>query len=357
MAEKSLGYVELEWTCPSCNTRNPGSAPKCTQCSAAMPEEARFEQAAEEKIITDEAKIAAAQAGPDIYCAYCGTRNPATALQCKQCAAPLGEGKSRAVGEVVGALRDKPAPPQRCPACGTENLATAHKCTRCGAPLGKAVPAPAAPPSPKPAARPAFGLLGILLLGLLALVIFLIVMSGRRSQLVGQVTDYGWRRTIAVEALIPVTRQGWLKDLPADVEVGECNKRVYEIVSQPVPDSREVCGTPYVVDTGSGFGQVKQDCQYEVLADWCSYRTLAWVVGSPLVLEGRDANPRWPALQLSQDQRAASRSETYRVVFQANDQIYTYETSDPDEYLQLIAKAAWILEVNGFDQITSITAQ
>jgi hypothetical protein len=29
MAEKELGYVELEWRCPSCGNRNPGSAKKC----------------------------------------------------------------------------------------------------------------------------------------------------------------------------------------------------------------------------------------------------------------------------------------------------------------------------------------
>ncbi len=123
MARKSLGYVELEWTCPSCNTRNPGSARKCLQCGTVQGEEVKFEQAPEEKILTDEAEIAAAKAGPDIYCAYCGTRNPATAERCKQCAAPLGEGKARAAGEVLGGLREEPAPPVKCPACGSENPA------------------------------------------------------------------------------------------------------------------------------------------------------------------------------------------------------------------------------------------
>ena len=26
MTQKELGYVELEWTCPACNTRNRGTA-------------------------------------------------------------------------------------------------------------------------------------------------------------------------------------------------------------------------------------------------------------------------------------------------------------------------------------------
>lgn len=354
MAEKNLGYVELEWTCPSCNTRNPGSAAKCMQCAAPMPEEAKFEQAAEEKLITDEQQIAAAQAEPDIYCAYCGTRNPSTAQQCKQCTAPLAEGKARSAGEMLGGLRDQPAPPQRCPSCGSENLATARKCIHCGAALGKAVPAQVAPTPAKPAGRPAIGLLGLLVLGVLAVIIFFIVMGSRTSKLVGQVVDTGWRRTIAIEVLAPVTRQGWRDALPDGVEVGTCRERVYETVDQPVPNSREVCGTPYVVDKGTGFGQVKQECRYEVLADWCEYRTLAWVVGTPLVLEGSDFDPRWPTLQLSNTQRAASRSETYRVTFQANDKTYTYETSNEDEYHRLAQDETWVLEVNGFGRITDI---
>ena len=64
MAKKSLGYTELEWTCPFCGTRNPGTAKKCTSCHAPQPTDVQFEQAAEDKLITDEDKIARAKAGP-----------------------------------------------------------------------------------------------------------------------------------------------------------------------------------------------------------------------------------------------------------------------------------------------------
>ncbi len=368
MARKSLGHVELEWTCPSCNTRNPGSARKCLQCGTAQGEEVKFEQAPEEKILTDEAKIAEAKAGPDIYCAYCGTRNPATAEHCKQCAAPLSEGKARAAGEVLGSLRAETAPPVKCPACGTDNPAMALKCANCGAPLGKA-----AAPEP-PAARPTgCGVLPLILLGLALLaVIFFFVSQGGRDDtgdpgiqgggqtgttLVGQVVDYSWRRVITVEALAPITREGWLNELPAGVEVLQCRKQVYEIVDEPVPGAREVCGTPYVIDQGSGYGEVVQDCQYEVLADYCQYRTLAWATGPPLLLEGRDLSPRWPdTAQLMQNQRAGKRSEEYTIVFQANDRTYTYKTSDEARYLALIGGEAWNLSVNRFGQITSISA-
>lgn len=353
MAEKALGYVELEWTCPSCNTRNPGPVRKCAQCGTAQPEETQFEQAAEEKILTDQAAIAAAEAGPDVYCAYCGARNPAAAPICKQCGAALSEGKARSAGAVVGALRDKPAPPQVCPACGAANPAAALKCAKCGAALGKAAPAQAAPAAARQTSG--FRLLLLILLGVLALVVFFIVTGSRTRELVGQVADYGWRRTIAVQILAPVTRSGWRDELPADADPTNCRERVYRVQSEPAPGAREVCGTPYVVDTGSGYGQVKQDCQYEILADWCEYTVLAWVAGAPLVLEGRDFNPQWPALQLSQDQRAGGRSEEFVVVFRADDVRYTYHPRSIEEYTQFENGGAWVLEVNGFGDVTNVS--
>jgi len=356
MAEKELGFVELEWTCPSCNTRNPGSLQKCQQCGTPMPADVQFEQAAEEAIITEEDKIAAALAGPDIYCGYCGTRNVATAKICKQCAAPLAEGTAREVAGVIGGLRDKPAPPQRCPSCGTENKATALKCINCGAPLGQAVPAATAP-LPAPTSRPGgLGILPLILLGAVILLGVFFAMGRRSSDLVGQVADYGWRRTIAIQALTPVTREGWLEQLPAGVDVVRCEKRVYQVVDQPVAGAREICGTPYVVDTGTGYGQVKQDCQYQVFADYCDYRTLAWVIAPPLILEGHDMNPRWPVANLADNQRAGGQSEEYFIVFRADDREFTYTTRNVDEYIQLAQGGLWHLTINGFGQITTISA-
>ena len=316
---------------------------------------AKFEQAAEEQILANEDKIAAAQAGPDIYCAYCGTRNASTAKTCKQCAAPLAEGTAREVAGAIGGLRAISPRPPKVPCLRRENKGTAVKCVNCGAALGKAVPASAGAP-PAPTGRP--GGLGILPLILLGAVILLGVffMVGRRSSVaVGQVADYGWRRTIAIQALAPVVREGWLDQLPAGVEVVECQKRVYQVVDQPVAGAREICGTPYVVDTGTGYGKVKQDCQYQVLTDFCQYRTLAWVVAPPLILEGRDFNPRWPAANLAENRRTGGQSEEYFVVFRANDKEFTYTTRNVDEYLELAQGSQWNLTINGFGQITDIS--
>ena len=242
MAKKELGYVELEWTCPACNTRNPGTARKCMQCATPQPADVKFEQAPEEKIITDEAKIAEAKAGPDIYCAYCGTRNPSTATACQQCTAPLAEGKAREAGAVLGGLQDKPAPPVKCPSCGAENPAMARTCAKCGAPLVKATP----PPPPPAAKRGCVSLpllIGIGAVILIAIIAF-IVLGSRSKAVVGEVSDVYWRRAIAIEAFMPVTRENWRADIPADAEVGSCRKEVRRTQSEPAPGAAKCAARP-----------------------------------------------------------------------------------------------------------------
>lgn len=129
MPKETLGYVKLEWTCPNCGHRNPGPQQVCTQCGAPQPKDVEFEQAAQEKLLTDQKEIEAAKAGPDIHCAYCGTRNPAGAKTCRRCGADLSEGAARATGRVIGAFRAEPVPDVTCPSCGTKNPAFRRRCS------------------------------------------------------------------------------------------------------------------------------------------------------------------------------------------------------------------------------------
>ena len=137
MTKKSLGYVQLEWTCPSCQTRNPGPVKKCRSCGAPQPEDVQFEQAVQETFIEDEKLIEKAQAGPDIHCPYCGTRNPAGAVTCSNCMGDLTDAAVRDKGQVLGKHRQEAQPDVACPYCGTMNPATAVKCANCQANLQK----------------------------------------------------------------------------------------------------------------------------------------------------------------------------------------------------------------------------
>ncbi len=283
MARKTLGFTQLEWTCPRCNARNPGPEKTCLSCGGPQPEDVVFEQPLKQELITGEQaeKIAAQQ--PDIHCGFCGTRNPADAATCKQCGADLQQGIRRASGAVVGAFSTAPAAETVCAACSSPNPAEARFCRTCGAPLSKpaAAPATAAPPR----SRTGMIIAGIAVL--LLAVLCLLAVSGvfnRTTEQTGTVESVSWRTQLAVEALAPVQRSDWRDQLPAGAELGSCELRFAFTADEPQPVATEVCGTPYTVDQGTGFGEVVQDCVYQVYAEYCSYTILDWQVVNTLNL-------------------------------------------------------------------------
>lgn len=357
MAKKSLGYVHLEWICPNCATRNPGPQKTCASCGLPQPDNVQFEQPATEKIIADEATIAQATAGPDIHCHYCGTRNPATAATCSQCGANLAEGTKRAAGQVLGAHRDKPAEPVLCPACGSANAPDAPKCAHCGASLTASAAPAAPPPVPAPAKRvsPMVGIgLGVVALVLCAVAITCVMMMSRTSDLTGTVSDVSWQRTVVIEQLLPVTRQAWRDELPANSVAGECRPQLRRTQDDPAPNAREVCGTPYTVDEGTGYGEVVQDCQYEIYEDFCDYTAQEWQRVDEAVLNGNNSSPQWPALELTAQQRQGERQENYTCTFTTESGAYEYSSTDPNLLAKCLPGSRWVLNVNTFNAVVDI---
>lgn len=356
MAKKSLGYVKLEWICPNCSTRNPGPQKTCTNCGTPQPDNVEFEQAAQAELIKEQAEIAKVKAGPDIHCHYCGTRNPADAKTCSQCGGDLTQGTARASGKVVGAYQTGPAKKIECPACGTPNDPSAPKCIQCGASLVQA----SAQPQPAPAQAQKGGLklvwviAAIIVLMLCVGVLGVMFLSGRSEEIRGTVQGVAWTRTIAIQGLVPVTRADWRDEIPGDaIEVGDCTQRPHHLQDEPAPEAKEICGTPYTVDKGSGYGEVTQDCQYEVYADWCEYTIQEWRQIDEMQLSGRDLQPIWPAAQLTTGQREGEREQTYEIVFDAGDgKVYTYQTNDPEEFARYQPGTTWLLKVNIFDEVT-----
>jgi predicted nucleic acid-binding Zn ribbon protein len=358
MTKKTLGYVYLEWACPNCQRKNPGPQKFCNGCGAPQPDNVEFIQAAEEKLITDEAEIARAKAGPDVHCPYCGARNPGDAEFCGGCGGNLAEAEARQSGRVVGAHRDGPAPEVNCPACGTANPASAQVCSQCGASL---IARPTETPKPQPAARtvsakkglPILGLIGgVIVCAALALLVFFVFI--RTEELTGEVRAISWTRTIPILALGPVEYQDWRDEIPSDAEMGTCKEEYRYTQDEPAPNSVEVCGTPYTVDTGSGHGEVVQDCEYQVYDDYCTYTVLDWTVFKEETLTGSDLNPRWPEVNLQADQKEGEREENYEVVFHSDGKSYEYTLTDASEFSQFTMGSQWILNVNALDAVISV---
>lgn len=348
MAKKSLGYLELEWVCPTCNARNAGSKRTCQGCGAPQPPDVKFE-APNQVVISKEAAVAEqATAAPDIHCPYCDARNPANSKVCKQCGGDLTDGQARQAGAVVSGLMTSSPATVKCQACATDNPAGNRTCKNCGAPL---------PALPKAVAAPApAGNSGCLWIGLgagAAVILLVVVLlfsgvfsGGEVSTVPATVSDARWVRAIDVQGLVPVRRSAWLDEIPADAIVGNCAEEVRATVDEPVPNSREVCGTPYAIDQGTGFAEVVQDCVYEVLDQYCSYTINEWRVVETLTQEGSGFSPEWPVLPGLSRQRAGDRSERYECIFNADGATYRYRARSYEEYLLCTPNSRWNLEVN-----------
>lgn len=351
MAKQSVGYVKLEWTCPSCGTRNPGPQKTCLSCGAPQPKDIQFEQPAQEKIISNEAEIAQAKKGPDIHCYFCGTRNPADAKTCAQCGGDLADGEARRRDEVLGKHQSGPAKPRLCAACGADNPADAPKCVQCGAafPVPQAQTAKAQPVSIDPKIAI---IIAVVLLALMGVCCF---MTTHTEDASGRVEAVEWTRSIGVEALVPVEHQTWYDDIPSGAAVGTCTQRVRSTQDEPVPGAREVCGTPYTVDTGTGYGQVVQDCEYEVYDDYCSYTVPEWREMDRLILSGDDFYPRWPdTSSINSDQRRGRQEASYEILFSVDGENYSFTTSDEDLFMQCGIGSRWNLKINTLGAVVDI---
>jgi ribosomal protein L40E len=355
LTKETVGYVRLEWTCPNCRSRNSGPEKTCASCGAAQPEDVEFEQPAQETLISDETEIASAKAGPDIHCAYCGARNPAGTETCSQCGADLTEGEARASQQVLGAHRARPAKRVPCPSCGALNPGTALECSQCGASMARSAPAREAHAKPAQAQRSSCTVIaGIAIAAVIALGVIFVILSMRTEAVTATVQGVSWTRTIAIQQLGPVEYEGWRDEIPSSAEIGACTDKVHHMQDEPAADANKICGTPYTVDTGSGYGKVVQDCQYEVYEDWCDYTVQEWLAVDEVKVEGSDLTPQWPALALAGGQREGPREERYECTFDADGKRLTYTTSDPAKFARCAVGSRWVLKVNTFNAVTGM---
>lgn len=367
MAKKNIGYVELQWECPNCGTINPGSTKICKGCGAPQPENVEFQQASTQQLISDEKRLEQAKAGADIHCPYCGTRNPAGATNCSQCKAELSQAEKRQSGRVVGAFQEGQVAKILCPHCGTENLETASRCTQCGGLLGIDTPPmqksqPDSGSTPRggtadlPAASSGGGRKVLIILGLFFLVACAIIyfVFLRTTATTGTVTGLDWERAYVLEQIVPVEYEGWYANIPADGEVVSCTQEEYERVSEPVEGSQEICGTPYSVDTGSGYAEVVQDCEYIVYEDYCTYTLMEWAAVDTVSVDGSGMNAVWPSPSLAADQRLGEGEETYIITFESGGERYVFQTNNYALFQQAEIGSEWELEINAIGGVQSI---
>jgi ribosomal protein L40E len=362
MTKKTLGYVELQWTCPNCGGINPGPEKVCSQCGAPQPDDVEFEQVKGTELTTDEVVVARVKAGPDIHCPYCSARNPGDAKTCSQCGGDLVEGERRERGKVLGAYKAEAVGKVPCPHCGADNLKNAKTCSQCGGSMdirddkreisdkAKAIPQR---PKPEKAKRRPIGLIVILVLVCIVAAVF-VFLAMRTEAVAGTVAGVGWERSIPIEALVPVEYRDWRDQLPSGAEILGCEQEFRSVESEPQPNAEEVCGTPYSVDTGSGYAEVVQDCEYHVYEDYCTYTVIEWSVIDTVSISGNDFTPEWPDPVLSAEQRLGEGTEAYSIYFDTNKDDYTYSIGDFETFQQFQVGTKWNLEINTFGNVVSV---
>jgi len=360
MAKKTLGYSKLQWTCPNCEGINPGPEKTCQACGSPQPEGVSFEQVQDQELLTDDETKAKAKAGADTHCPYCEARNPSGSVECAQCGGDLVDGTQRKSGRVMGAYKKGQVTQVACPSCGAHNPSTAKTCAQCGSRLSKPAKQQGKPEAvlsstkddSGPRKRPIGLIIGLVVLCIVVVVIA--VLSMKTEAVSGVVDGVEWHRSVEIEIFGPEQHQDWYDDIPQDAEVESCKSEVRSVQSEPAPNSTEICGTPYTVDTGTGLGEVVQDCEYHVYDDFCTYTVMAWQQYDTATLSGNDFYPQWPNPALGKDQRLGAQSENFSIFFDTADGNFTYDIDDSNEFQQFQLGSSWQLNINSFGAVRSV---
>ena len=347
MAKKSLGFIQLEWTCPNCNSRNPGSTKTCENCGAPQPENVKFEAPAEKKFVEDENALKAAKAGADIHCGFCGTRNPATATTCSQCGGDLKEGKARESGRV---MQTPDAAPKsvKCNNCGTENPGSERVCSSCGKPLPRAeVPAPVASVTREAGAASQksnrtlwiLGAVGGFLLLCCAAVVMMFFVPA--SSVSATVSNVEWKTFVPVQEVQAVNYSNERGSPPSDAYNISCNTK-----------SEEVCEDK-TVDQGNGYAEVVRECHTES-EQYCDYTVDEWKTVQTYTLNGNDMQPVYDTPSIANGQKLGTSSEELTVYFSTDKGEKTYTPSSVSEFQQFQIGSTWTLQMNVMGGVVSV---
>ncbi len=327
MAKKIVGYVELEWACPNCETKNPGMQKTCKSCGAPQPENVQFGVGGQQELLKDEQKVAQAQKGADFHCPYCGTRNPADARSCSQCGGDLTGGTQRISGTVIA---------------GTPNP---HQ--------GGAAANPGLGPQPaKPSKFRLWMLIPAVALGI-GVCVLLGFLFFHTDKVTSSVQSVNWERSIPIQELRDVNLDDWKDQLPQDAKLISCDLKYRTRQESPAAHATEVCSTQ-LVDQGNGAAEVVEDCFYEVYDDYCKYTAQQWQQVDQSVAQGNDLNPYWPQVSLGLGQREGERKAMYTVQFQTDKGIKEYTTDDENLFSQFQPGSTWTLEINPLGAIVNI---
>ena len=354
MARKSKGFIELEWTCPNCETRNKGFDKTCVNCGAPQPDDVQFEAPSEKKFVSEEKASELRKRGADIHCGFCGTRNPSTAETCSQCGGDLAEGQARQAGRELDMSAKKAPEKLICSNCETENPGTNVNCQECGAPLPRpaaqtpaSVPMSFATPGAAPAAGKAKKKPNWLLLGgiggalLICCIAIYFLFFAASSSVQATVSDVYWQTSVPVQEVQAVDYDNERGSPPSDAYNVSCRD-----------ESREICEEK-TIDRGDGSAEVVEDCRTET-EQYCDYTLDEWTTIQTYTLEGHDNFPVYEQPSLTGDQRLGNESAEYTVFFSTEDGQKSYTPGNESEFRQFQPGSTWTLSLNALGGVVDV---
>jgi ribosomal protein L40E len=353
MARKSKGFIELEWTCPNCETRNKGSEKACVNCGAPQPEDVQFEAPTEKKFVADEKASELRKHGADIHCGFCGTRNPSDAKTCSQCGGDLSEGAARQAGREID-MSAKGPEKLTCSNCGAENPGTNVNCQECGAPLPRPEPAkPAAVPMSfatpgaaqadgKKRKKPNLKILGAIgVFAVLCCIAVAFLLFAPSSSVQATVTDVYWQTSVPVEEVQAVSYSNERGNPPSDAYDVSC-----------WDESQEICEEK-TIDRGDGYAEVVEECRTET-DQYCDYTLDEWTTIQAYTLEGHDNFPVYEQPSISGDQRLGNESVDMTVFFDTEKGQKSYTPGNEGEFQQFQVGSTWSLKLNALGGVVSV---
>lgn len=319
---------EGRWDCPSCGAAAQlGRNVHCTGCGAPRPESIEFYLPEDEPEVTEAARLAEANAGPDWVCEHCGGSARARDAFCPGCGAPHGTSADREARDY--GIADTP---------------------RSGHLERPAAPPPSAvrPPKPSHTGRNVF-------LVLVLAVAAWFGWSNRTRHLQGEITAKAWERSVQVEAYRTVRDEGWT--LPGDARLLRSYRAIrgyrqlldhYETRTRQVSERVQVGTETYTCghrSRGNGYFEDRtctrpeyetryhtetyQDPVYRQVPVWDTkyeYTQKRWVPDTLLATRGDTSSPVWPRTVRDDTTRDGEKKERYVLTFQASkDESFTTE--------------------------------
>ena len=291
---------EMLWDCKFCGQKkNLGLTHRfCPGCGAPQDPAARYFPSDAEKIAVQDHPFF----GADVACPACKAANSKNAKCCTQCGSPLDRAASvRTRQDQVGT------------AFAGESVADARR--DFGAPgMPQAMPAP---PAPKRGFSPLFVVIPVVVLGVVAVGLFLLLRTRAGAF---SVTAKTWDRAVDVEQLAIDRGSSWCDSLPAGART--LGRHSEQRSTRQVPDG-ETCVTRRK-DQGNGTFKEIKECTPKtksepVLDDKCDYEANAWKVERTAKAHGTASDPpAWPSTNLGRAgcaslgcEREGKRTESY----------------------------------------------